>query len=170
MSTRVIAFSMVAREGREMQRYSPSGARLVAGVVALSSDKTKVLLVSSTARQDKFVLPKGGFEKDEPMPEDAAIREAWEEGGIIGRISRPLGVIDDPRPPKIFVADAAGGESVPPRAEYYFFEMEIEKELDKWPECDRRVRKWATYKEAVSGLINRPELVEALNRSSIIKS
>ncbi|KAK9483448.1 NUDIX hydrolase domain-like protein [Lipomyces starkeyi] len=170
MSTPTIARSMVAREGREMQRYAPSGARLVAGVVALSPDKTKVLLVSSTARQDKFVLPKGGFETDEPMPEDAAMREAWEEGGIIGRISKPLGVIDDPRPPKIFVADVAGGGIVPPRAEYYFFEMEIEKELDKWPESERRIRKWATYKEAMSGLINRPELIEALNRSSIIKS
>ncbi|KAK9247246.1 NUDIX hydrolase domain-like protein [Lipomyces tetrasporus] len=169
MPTPIIALSMVAREGREMQRYAPSGARLVAGVVALSSDKTKVLLVSSTARQDKFVLPKGGFETDEPTPEDAAMREAWEEAGITGRISKPLGVIDDPRPPKIFVPDVAGGGVVPSRAEYYFFEMEIEKELDKWPECERRIRKWATYQEAINGLLNRPELIEALNRSSIIK-
>ncbi|KAK9467342.1 NUDIX hydrolase domain-like protein [Lipomyces arxii] len=162
--------SMVAREGREKQRYSTSGARLVSGVIALSADKTKVLMVTSTARQDKFVLPKGGFETDEPTPEDAAMREAWEEAGIIGKITKSLGVIDDLRPPKLFVPNTNGGDIIPPRAEYHFFEMDLEKEENVWPESNRRVRKWFTYSEAIRDLKSRPELIEALNRSSIIKS
>ncbi|KAK9477358.1 NUDIX hydrolase domain-like protein [Lipomyces japonicus] len=160
--------AMTAREGRDKQRYAASGARLVAGVVALTPDKSHVLVVSSTQRQDKFVLPKGGYETDEPTPQDAAIREAWEEAGVVGKITESLGVIDDLRPPKLFANPAK--PATHPRAEYHFFEMQVEDELDVWPESNKRIRKWISYKEAVGGLINRPELLEALKRSSIDRS
>ncbi|KAK9449080.1 NUDIX hydrolase domain-like protein [Limtongia smithiae] len=156
-----VGVSMVAREGREKQRYASSGARLVAGVVALSADKTRVLLITSTASATKFVLPKGGFETDEPTAQHAAMREAWEEAGVLGSIGRELGVIDDPRPARLYSPTV-------PRAEYHFFEMHVEKEAERWPECDKRTRLWASYAEAAR-LLCRPELVEALNRSSIAK-
>jgi len=47
----------------------------VAGVVAISLDRRKVLVVESTNRDNHWVLPKGGYETDEPTPEDAASRE-----------------------------------------------------------------------------------------------
>ncbi|KAK9474562.1 NUDIX hydrolase domain-like protein [Dipodascopsis tothii] len=156
--------SMIAREGREKQRYSASGARLVAGVVALNEDKTRVLVVTSTARKDRYVFPKGGYETDEPTPQDAALREAWEEAGVIGTITGGLGVIEDSRPAKTF--QAAGGR-VPPKAEYHFFEVAVSRLEDRFPECDRRTRAWVTFAEATGGLIDRPELIEALKRSSI---
>lgn len=51
------------------------GSRLVCGVVAVSKDKRKILVVESTQRKNHWVLPKGGFETDEATPEDAALRE-----------------------------------------------------------------------------------------------
>lgn len=58
----------------EFPGYAPDGSRLVAGVVAVSSDKKKVLVVESTNRKNHWVLPKGGYETDEANPEDAATR------------------------------------------------------------------------------------------------
>ncbi|KAK9454149.1 hypothetical protein V1511DRAFT_502896 [Dipodascopsis uninucleata] len=158
---------MVAREGREKQRYSASGARLVAGVVPLSRDKQKVLVVSSMQRQDRFIVPKGGYEIDEPTPEDAALREAWEEAGVTGNITVGLGVIEDSRPAKYFESNT--DRAIPPRAEYHFFEMIVDRVHDQWPESNKRLRKWITYKEATSGIIDRPELLDALSKSSINK-
>jgi len=79
---------MSARTGRSTSRYTPgTNRRLCAGVVALSTRSTRdspghlthVLLTSSSRHPDRFVLPKGGWEQDE-SPEDAALREGWEEG------------------------------------------------------------------------------------------
>lgn len=55
--------------------YAADGSRLVAGVVAISSDKKKVLVVESTRRKNHWVLPKGGYETDEPSAEEAATRK-----------------------------------------------------------------------------------------------
>lgn len=55
--------------------YAADGSRLVAGVVAISSDKKKVLVVESTNRKNHWVLPKGGYETDEASAEEAAARK-----------------------------------------------------------------------------------------------
>lgn len=60
---------------RKPTGYAADGSRLVAGVVAVSSDKRKVLVVESTNRNNHWVLPKGGYETDEATPEDAASRK-----------------------------------------------------------------------------------------------
>ncbi|KAF8542492.1 hypothetical protein BDD12DRAFT_357114 [Trichophaea hybrida] len=88
----VLSRSMESRVGRVKQRYAADGSRLVAGVVAVSVDRRRVLVVESTNRVNHWVLPKGGYETDEARPEDAASR-------ITGRITRALGEIRDLRPP-----------------------------------------------------------------------
>jgi NUDIX domain len=79
---------MSARTGRSTARYaSGTNRRLCAGMVALSTNSTPdspghythVLVTSSSRHPERFVLPKGGWEQDE-SPEDAALREGWEEG------------------------------------------------------------------------------------------
>lgn len=155
---------MESRVGRVKQRYGPDGSRLVAGVVAVSADRRKVLVMESTNRASHWVLPKGGYETDEARPEDAACREAWEEAGITGRVTRTLGEIKDPRPPN----------AVPkgqPRSLYYFFEFHVEREEERWPEMHKRKRRWLTYEEASACFLsmNRPELKEALDRSSVLR-
>ncbi|KAG0128918.1 NUDIX hydrolase domain-like protein [Tuber indicum] len=162
--------SMEARVGRVKQRYASDGSRLVAGVVAISIDRRKVLVVESTNRDNHWVLPKGGYETDEPTPEDAASREAWEEAGITGKITRNLGEIRDPRPQNVLDA-AKSNSKIPPCTIYYFFEFKVEKEEALWPEMHKRRRRWMTYEEASQCFreMDRPELLEAIERSSILR-
>ncbi|DAA78712.1 TPA_exp: hypothetical protein A8136_2497 [Trichophyton benhamiae CBS 112371] len=164
---------MEARTGRTNQRtptltasssssppgYSPAGERLVAGVVPLSPDKSKVLLIQS-ARPGAWVLPKGGWELDEPSAQVAAVREAWEEAGVVCTVTSDLGKIPDMRSATQISAKA-------PRVLYQFFEVRVDREESQWPEMHKRKRQWVTYSQAAAALVARPELLDALNRSSI---
>ncbi|KAL8919341.1 MAG: hypothetical protein Q9208_006840 [Pyrenodesmia sp. 3 TL-2023] len=150
-----------ARTGRDNQRYGTQGERLVAGVVPLSGDKTKVLLIQST-RRGGWVLPKGGWETDEGTAQEAACREAWEEAGIVCTVVKELGTIPDMRAPAELTSKA-------PKAAYHFYEVRVDREAAEWPEKDKRGRQWMPYQQAKQALHPRPELLEALNRSTITK-
>ncbi|EKD12862.1 hypothetical protein LZ554_006065 [Drepanopeziza brunnea f. sp. 'monogermtubi'] len=152
--------SMESRVGRSKQRYADSGERLVAGVVPLNAAKTHVLLIQST-RRTGWVLPKGGWESDETSTE-AATREAWEEAGIICKVDYDLGQIKETRPPKQMSKEA-------PKALYHFFQVTVTSEEAEWPEKHKRTRQWANFAEASEALKARPELLEALKRSTIIQ-
>lgn len=141
--------------------YSEQGERLVAGVVPLSMDKTKVLVIQSS-RRSGWVLPKGGWETDEGTAQEAACREAWEEAGIVCTVQRDLGKIPEMRPASQLSASA-------PKALYQFYEVSVEREVAQWPEQHKRGRQWMTYLQAKQVLTARPELMEALNRSSILR-
>lgn len=149
---------MESRVGRSKQRYGENGERLVAGVVPTNKDKTYVLLIQST-RREEWVLPKGGWETDEECTE-AAEREAWEEAGIVCQMDYNLGQITESRTPKQLSKDA-------PRALYQFYEVTVVKEENEWPEKHKRNRKWFSYAEAAEALRPRPELAEALRRSTV---
>ncbi|QLL35046.1 hypothetical protein HG536_0H04220 [Torulaspora globosa] len=169
----------VSRVGRENQVYSKqTGARIVAGCVCLSKDRKHVLMISSSANRNRWIFPKGGVEIDEPDYKLAARRETWEEAGCIGNIVASLGVIEDMRPPKEWNNDIASftdsNEEViahPPRSEFHFYEMEVTELPDRYPECGKRDRKWFDYREAKELLLlaKRPELLTALDRSSVLK-
>ncbi|KAI5791634.1 NUDIX hydrolase domain-like protein [Peziza echinospora] len=179
--------TMEARTGRSKQRYSPDGSRLVCGVVALSDDKRKILVVESTHRKNHWVLPKGGYETDEATPEDAALREAWEEAGITGHIVKCLGEIPDPRlvtttspstppttPPSNNSAipqGAAPTKIVRNKSLFIFFEVGVDREESHWPEMHKRTRRWLTFDEASKCFekMGRPELLEAVKRSSVLR-
>lgn len=160
-SNKADKLSMEARTGRTNQRYGPGGERLVAGVVPLSKDKKCVLLIQS-ARRGGWVLPKGGWELDEATAAEAACREAWEEAGVICTVEREIGFIIDKRSPTQLSKHA-------PKAAYQFFEAIVTEEKSAWPEMKKRGRKWMAYKEAADALAPRPELLEALQKSSIVR-
>lgn len=85
-----------SRNGRETQRFATDPQtgqllRLTTGCVPIMKDG-KILLVSSS-RKGEWILPKGGWESDETM-EVSALRETYEEGGILGVIGPRLGGID----------------------------------------------------------------------------
>lgn len=145
-----------------MRRYGPGGERLVAGVVALSDDRSQVLLIQSSARKG-WVLPKGGWEADEATQQDAAQREAWEEAGVETTVEHDLGTIDEQRSEDQI---RKHGDNAP-RAAFRFFEVRVVKEADKWPESHKRTREWMAYDRAKQALRDRPELLEALERSHI---
>lgn len=123
-----------------------------------NKEKTRVLLIQSTRRVE-WVLPKGGWETDEECTE-AAEREAWEEAGIVCKIDYDLGEIKETRTPKQISKEA-------PRALYQFYEATVTKEESDWPEKHKRNRKWMSYSEAAEALKSRPELAEALKRSTV---
>lgn len=108
------------------------------------------------------MLPKGGWETDEGTPEEAACREAWEEAGVVCTIQKDLGKIPDHRGPNELTPKA-------PKAMFQFFEVGVSKEETTWPEMHKRDRKWMSYCEARDALAARPELLEALNRSTIAR-
>ena len=174
---------MSSRTGRSTARYtSGTKRRLCAGVVALSTRSTKdspghlthVLLTSSSRHPERFVLPKGGWESDESA-EQSALREAWEEGmlsfpslesnlnllllaGVVGKLTKFLGQVVDPRPPKAVSAhdkakkykingissDDSTDGVFKPRAEYLYFEVEVEALAVPYPEMNERTRKWVS--------------------------
>lgn len=139
--------------------YGTNGERLVAGVVPVSPDKSKVLLIQS-ARPGGWVLPKGGWELDEQSAQQAACREAWEEAGVVCTVLRDLGMINDMRTQAQITAKL-------PKIQYQFFEVRVDREESQWPEMHKRKRQWVTFAQATAALTGRPELLEALNRSSV---
>jgi len=183
---------MSARTGRTTARYTPeSNRRLCAGIVALSTRSTEespghhthVLVTSSSRHPERFVLPKGGWEQDESA-EHAALREGWEEAGVVGKITKFLAQVVDPRPPnkvkdkdkkrkhKVnnIVTDASTtGEEYVPRAEYRYYEVDVDNLATEYPESGERIRRWMNFEEAMQALSWRPEMAEVLKMSQIIQ-
>ena len=76
--------------------------------------------------------------------------------GVVGKITKFLGQVIDPRPPTTvnghdkakkhkvngIVTDESSGEIYKPRAEYLYYEVEVEKLATEYPESTERIRKW----------------------------
>ncbi|KIZ06398.1 hypothetical protein MNEG_1559 [Monoraphidium neglectum] len=84
-----------SRQGRDKQRYTEDGARLVAGCIPIRykgapgcAGDVEVLLITSRGGKG-WVFPKGGWEDDESV-ESAAKRETVEEAGVRGAIEVSL--------------------------------------------------------------------------------
>lgn len=167
----VVERTSTPREGRENQVYSSKdNARLVAGGVILDKEKKRVLLISSSKHKDRWIIPKGGIEKDEiDNFAKAALRETWEESGAICEIVKKLPSIPDHR------KDLKIDNSKPlkyPLCEFHFYQMTPIQLEQEWPESNSRLRRWANYEEAKHELLKskRPELLHALDVSDIVKN
>uniref|UniRef100_V5EVC1 Nudix hydrolase domain-containing protein n=1 Tax=Kalmanozyma brasiliensis (strain GHG001) TaxID=1365824 RepID=V5EVC1_KALBG len=133
----------------------------------------RVYLVSSRKHDGKWVLPKGGIEDGENARQ-AALREMWEEAGIIGepdvlatpslsdRGCRLLHIkVDDHKPHKDSPGKHADEEGFVPRARYIAMELLISHTTDvkdDWPEKHERQRKVFTLEEAEKQLAWRQDL------------
>ncbi|WOK93158.1 hypothetical protein Cni_G01851 [Canna indica] len=147
---------MVSRQGRELQRYSKSGSRLVVGCIPYKFnpgeelEKSMEVLVVSSPKGNGLLFPKGGWETDETKKE-AASREAREEAGVQGNLERKLGKWKY----KSRTYDAT--------YEGIMFPLNVTEELGNWPEMHMRERKWVTVAEAKEGC-QHPWMKEALER------
>jgi ADP-ribose pyrophosphatase YjhB (NUDIX family) len=141
--------------GRGARKVRPGGLRArrlpkveetsAGGVVLdLTADPPAVALIARHDRRSRLLwsLPKGHVEEGE-TPEQAALREVFEETGLVGRIVAPLGVIDfwfvveDKRIHKTvhhFVIEAIGGE---------LSDEDLEVEAVEWIPYDQVVRRLA---------------------------
>jgi ADP-ribose pyrophosphatase YjhB (NUDIX family) len=85
-----VSLRKTSRQGRSSQRWEQTGhetIRLVTGCVPILKGG-KILLVSAS-RKPEWILPKGGWEQDEPMQE-SAVRETFEEAGVLGVLGPKL--------------------------------------------------------------------------------
>jgi len=111
-----------------------------AGVIAFrnSGEALQVLLITSR-RTGRWVIPKGGIEKGMTAAE-AALREAYEEAGLRGTLSdSPLG--------NFTYGKRSHGAVIPAIVEV--FAMQVEKELKNWPERAERRLKWVSIPHAI---------------------
>mmetsp|Transcript_17486 Transcript_17486/g.40333 ORF Transcript_17486/g.40333 Transcript_17486/m.40333 type:complete len:436 (+) Transcript_17486:388-1695(+) len=85
----------ISRNGRQTQRwYTDPGShivyRMTTGCIPVMKDGK--ILFCSASRKSEWILPKGGWEKDEAM-EESALRETFEEAGVFGIIGPILNEI-----------------------------------------------------------------------------
>jgi NUDIX domain len=98
-NTKAIEEILCSREGRDNQRWAIDPAntdrriRLVAGCIPILPNGHILLISSRTAEKRGSTgflsLPKGGWELDERI-EEGAIRETYEEAGVLGLLGQPL--------------------------------------------------------------------------------
>lgn len=151
----------------------------------LNESKDKVLMISSSNHKNKWIVPKGGVENDEVADFTVtALRECWEEAGVECAVVKFLGVIADKRSQDKLkrveeefeknpqLRDVDDYLKVVPKSEFHFYELKILELSNEWPEDHKRDRKWCDYATAKLELIKskRLELLEALDRSSILKN
>ncbi|XP_008221469.1 PREDICTED: nudix hydrolase 17, mitochondrial-like [Prunus mume] len=133
---------LVARTGRELQRYN-MGRRQVVGCIPYRykngsdgaiSDELEVLVITSQ-KGNAFMFPKGGWELDESV-EEAASRESLEEAGVVGNVECELGKWS-------FMS-----KSQETYYEGHMFPLFVMEQLDLWPEKNVRQRIWMSAAKA----------------------
>jgi diphosphoinositol-polyphosphate diphosphatase len=123
--------------------------RVVCCAIPIARVAGKVLVVTSRKRPDNWVLPKGGWEPSDGELGAAALREASEEAGVRGTITRFVTTIPSPS------------------ATYHFYELDVAT-LDKdWLESKERRREWVDYAEAIRRVAWKQELAQGLRLSSL---
>ncbi|KAK8967329.1 hypothetical protein KSP40_PGU001403 [Platanthera guangdongensis] len=150
--------SMASRQGRQLQRYSSGGGRLVVGCIPYKFDlncsscdllRSMEVLVISSQKGYGMMFPKGGWESDETIKQ-AACREALEEAGVQGELERRLG-------------QWKYTSSIQTVNEGILFPLNVTEELLHWPEMSVRQRRWVSVAEAREGC-KHPWMREALDR------
>ncbi|THV07233.1 hypothetical protein K435DRAFT_327693 [Dendrothele bispora CBS 962.96] len=126
--------------------------RIVCCAIPIARAAGKVLVVTSRKRPNNWVLPKGGWESSDVKLENAALREALEEAGVRGQITRF--VITIPTPSTI----------------YHFYELDVASLDSDWLERNERRREWVDYAEAIKRLEWKKELSQGLRLSSLAPS
>jgi len=123
--------------------------RVVCCAIPIARTSGKVLLVTSRKQSNYWVLPKGGWEPSDGHLEAAASREALEEAGVRGTITRFVTTI--------WTASAT----------YHFYELDVTSLDPDWLESNERRREWVDYPEALRRLAWKTELAQGLRASSL---
>ena len=137
-----------------------------------SSEALRIWLVSSRKHDGRFVLPKGGVEAGESSRQ-AAVRELWEEAGLVGSPDSSDSV-SHATPKEMTVLDHKAHKDSPtknpdepgfiPRARYVGHEVLVPADgiKDHWPEESERERRAFTVEEAVNEIKWRRDIHDIL--------
>jgi len=117
------------------------------------NDEVQVLLVT-TRRSQRWILPKG-WPVHDATPAEAALTEAWEEAGVVGKVKTSClgifsyckGLPDDSNLPCVVAV----------------FPVKVKELENDWPEKESRKRKWYSLKQAAN-LVEDPELSGILRK------
>ena len=113
--------------------------------------EVEVLLITSRETR-RWVIPKGWPIKGAKSMKSAA-QEAFEEAGVIGRIGkRPIGS---------YAYDKRLKSGRLQHVRVAVFDLQVEREVDDYPEVGQREHLWATLTEAAR-LVDEPELMVLL--------
>lgn len=170
--------SLVARTGRNLQRYN-DGRRQVVGCVPYrykegiaetslgvnnnnynnnAEEAIEILVITPQRKGKGMLFPKGGWETDEAI-EDAALRETMEEAGVLGQVQGKLGTWN--------FENNNNKKKKATSYEGHMFALLVKEQLDSWPEMQFRQRHWISVgearnackqwwmKEALESLVNR---------------
>src|SRR3984885_16355574 len=120
----------------------------------LSQGGTRQVMLLTARETRRGVLPKG-WQMKKRNPAEVASREAYEEAGLIGEIvdKRPIGTFH--------YAKRLAKREVLCRVRVFLFR--VERQLDDWPEKNRRETKWFDAKEGAS-LVDEGGLAEIIER------
>lgn len=104
-----------------------------AGIVGLryQNGRVEVCVITSRKHPGRLVLPKGTVEAEE-KPRQAAAREAFEEAGLKGEVTKAA---------RLRVC-RNGRKARASRAYSAYYPMPVSKVAAKWPESKTRIRKW----------------------------
>ncbi|EIW69637.1 hypothetical protein TREMEDRAFT_73926 [Tremella mesenterica DSM 1558] len=120
--------------------------RHVALAIIVCQRSEKVLMITSRARPDLWILPKGGVEDGETSGQ-AAVREAWEEAGT------PKDLFPPKEEDKLLIISLKGGKRGKGSI-WHVHVLEVDeddvKSVKDWPEAHQRQRAWFTLSSALS--------------------
>jgi 8-oxo-dGTP pyrophosphatase MutT (NUDIX family) len=117
----------------------------------IRKDKPEYLLVTSRGT-GRWIIPKG-WPVDGKTPAESALIEAWEEAGVIGRVTGPsMGLFS-------YYKDGPGADGLPCVA--MVFPVRVRALRDSFPERAERKRKWMRPKRAAKS-VGLPELAHIL--------
>jgi len=108
----------------------------------------KLVLVTTKPNKKNWILPKGQVEMG-MSPQESAAKEAWEEAGLVGKIS-----------PQVF--DTYTQEKWGGRTQIKMYLLEVTEVLEHWQDQRARDRRMVSLDEAL-------ELIHAPQKQVLIK-
>lgn len=138
-------------------QIADADARTQCAALCYRIRKGKVqILVITTRRTKRWIIPKGWIEEG-MTPSQCAAQEAWEEAGVVGKISnKSVGLFCYTK-----VAEKKGEVDAPCVA--MIFPLKVKSLRGKYPEKGQRRRRWVSRKKAFS-LIREPELAQIVKK------
>ncbi|MFN3209624.1 MAG: NUDIX hydrolase [Roseovarius sp.] len=117
----------------------------------MKSGKPQVLMITSR-RTGRWIIPKG-WPMEGRTPGESALREAWEEGGVRGRVAGPCLALFS------YTKGVGALDRLP--CVVMVYPVKVTALADDFPEAGQRKRRWMSLKKAAKR-VDEPELSHLL--------